>query len=382
MKTLKYITVALLLMTLFKGCIEAYEPKNVESTAGVLVVEGMLLEDAPTVIKLSRTISLNQTKYQPVVGEVSVLNTKGDRVEVPYSKTEGTYILDAFTFEEGEKYALDIRIGSDHFQSSFETPIHTPEIDSVGFVYRREDKEVDIHVTTHDPENKQHYYRWVFEEDWEVQVSMFADVRWDPVKRDTVSNLTFSDPRNRFFCWSSNRSRTFLLGNSERLSQALIKDKVLQTIGYGGYQFSSLYSILVKQYALPDRAYNYFRNLQKNIEETGSIFAPQPTEMDGNITNLSNPSEPVIGYFFAAKERRNRLYIPSSEVYGMHPRENCDVPEDEILTSMSDAYYKGYGIMEMDPLTGIRYAALRCVDCTTIGGASKKRPDFWPNDHY
>ncbi|MDH6535233.1 DUF4249 domain-containing protein [Parabacteroides sp. 52] len=382
MKTLKYSIVVFLLLTLLKGCIEPYEPKNVQSTAGVLVVEGMLLEDAPTVIKLSRTISLDQSKYLPVVADVSVLNTQGDRLPIPSSDVEGTYILDAFTFEPEEKYALDIRIGSEHYQSSFEAPIYTPQIDSVGFIYKKEDLEVDIYVSTHDAENKLHYYRWLFEEDWEVKTSFFAEVRWDPEKRDTIAGLTFSDPRNRFFCWANGRSNAFLLGNSERLSQAVIKDKVLHTIKYGDYHLSSLYSILVKQYALSDEAYNYFRNLQKNIDEAGSIFAPQPTEMEGNIRNLSNSSEPVIGYFSVVRETRKRLYISATDAYGMIPHENCDIPADEKLTSMADAYYKGYGIKEVEPRGRITYAPFRCVDCTTIGGASKKRPAFWPNDHY
>ncbi|MDL2208447.1 DUF4249 domain-containing protein [Parabacteroides sp. OttesenSCG-928-O15] len=378
----KNILTIALFATLFEGCIEPYEPKNIEPTSGILVVEGMLLENAPTVIKLSRTIALDQNLYQPVVADVAILNTKGESISVAPSDDLGTYTLDEdYTFEEGVQYALDIRIGSERYQSEFITPVYTPDIDSLSYVFSEEDSEVKINVTTHDPANKQHYYRWAFEEDWELKVEYFADTRWDPQLRALVEGMNLQTSNNRYYCWQKNRSRSFILGNSERLSDAVIKNKTLHTIKGRGYRFSSLYSILVKQYGLPLDAYNYFRNLQKNIDETGSIFAPQPTEMPGNISCLTNPDVRVIGFFAASVEKKRRLYISAREVHGMTLRQDCDVPEEETFTSYADAYNKGYGLEAYMPPIEITYAKLRCVDCIYAGG-TKERPDFWPNNHY
>ncbi|MDH6313546.1 hypothetical protein M2137_002336 [Parabacteroides sp. PFB2-10] len=374
------LTIALFAM-LFEGCIEPYEPKNIEPTTGLLVVEGMLLENAPTVIKLSRTIPLSEKAYQPVVADVTIVNKKGESIPVAASNEHGTYVLDDdFTFEEGEQYALDIRIGSEHYQSSFITPAHTPDIDSVSYVYSEADMEVKINVSTHDPANKQHYYLWSFKEDWEVKVDYMATARWDPVQKTLLEGLNLHTSNNRYYCWNSVSSNSFILGNTERLSDAVIKNKTIHTIIGRGYRFSSLYSILVKQYAIPLDAYNYFRNLQRNIDETGSIFAPQPTEMAGNISCLTNPDTPVIGFFAASAEKNKRLYIPASEVH-MPPQIDCSVPEDVFFFSFEDAYIKGYGLEVYAPPMEISYALLRCVDCVAAGG-TKTRPDFWPNNHY
>ncbi|MDH6342528.1 hypothetical protein M2480_001150 [Parabacteroides sp. PFB2-12] len=374
------LTIALLAM-LLEGCIEPYEPKNIIPTSGLLVVEGMLLEDAPTVVKLSRTIPLDQKNYQPVTADVAIVNTQGKSISLSASNVTGTYTLDTdFTFEEGEQYALDIRIGSEHYQSAFVTPVYTPEIDSLSYEYSKEDVEVKINVTTHDPANKQHYYRWSFEEDWEVRSTYRATARWDPIEKKLITDMDLSSSNNRYYCWSKDVSKTFILGNSERLSDAVIKDKTLHTIKGRGYRFSSLYSILVKQYGIPFDAYNYYRNLQRNIDETGSIFAPQPTEMAGNISCITNPDTPVIGFFAASVETRKRLYISENEVY-LPPILDCEVPEDVYFVSFEDAYKKGYGLDLYMPPIDITYARLRCVDCIEAGG-TKNRPDFWPNNHY
>ncbi|MDH6342529.1 hypothetical protein M2480_001151 [Parabacteroides sp. PFB2-12] len=371
----------ILLLILLIGCIEPYEPKNVESTTGVLVVEGMLLEYAPTRIKLSRTIELDQDIYHPVTADVSILSTQGKNMPLAASEEKGIYLLDTgFTFEEGEQYALEIRDGSELYRSDFVTPVYTPDIDSVSYVYSPEDVEVKINVTTHDPANKQHYYQWAYEEDWEMRVDYIVTTRWDPVEEKLIEDMDLYTSDNRYYCWNKDHSKAFILGNSDRLSDALIKDKTLLTIEGRGYRFTSLYSILVKQYALSPEAYDYFRNLQKNIDDTGSIFAPQPTEMKGNIACITNPERPTIGYFAASVEKRERLYIPAHEVL-LPPILDCSVPSDEVFFSFADAYSKGFGIKVYIPEVELTYARLRCVDCTEAGG-TKNRPDFWPTNHY
>jgi hypothetical protein len=53
---------------------------------------------------------------------------------------------------------------------------------------------------------------------------------------------------------------------------------------------------------------------------------------------------------------------------------NCDISAfDDART----AYYAGYAFLE----TNI-YISRRCIDCTErVEGATKTKPDYWPNDH-
>ncbi|WP_332369297.1 DUF4249 family protein [Spirosoma telluris] len=55
--------------------------------------------------------------------------------------------------------------GTDYY-SDFVPIITTPPIDSVS--WRTQDNSVFFSLTTHDPKNNTHYYRWEYDETWEV----------------------------------------------------------------------------------------------------------------------------------------------------------------------------------------------------------------------
>ena len=87
------------------------------------------------------------------------------------------------------------------------------------------------------------------------------------------------------------------------MNENRIIDHKLITIPRYDDRFSYIYSVLVHQYALDRKAFEYFQNIQKQIEDMGGLFAPQPTEIKGNITCLTHPEEIVIGYINACRKQ-------------------------------------------------------------------------------
>jgi hypothetical protein len=136
---------------------------------------------------------------------------------------------------------------------------------------------------------------------------------------------------------------------------------------------------LVKQYGLDKEAYSYFENLQRNVEGTGSIFAPQPSEKAGNIQCLTDPNEPVIGYVAITNATTYRLYIDMAKLDLDHSWEGCGSGESLELGQLRNAYHQGLGLYNIEDSRYICVSNI-CVDCTMRGGV-KKKPDFWPNDH-
>ena len=378
-----------LLYCLLSSCISAFEPVGVEDTAGILVVEGLILDKSTTSIHLSRTVKLDQqlpvTSVDVYNATIQLIDEENNVIAVAEQQIKdnmpvgGTYVFnDAISFAPAQKYALDIWIGNQHYRSAFVSPVHTPEIDEISWALN-DDKSIDIRVSTHDPDNQTNYFLWAFEEDWEIRSPLFGNPRYDPQSRTFIEQSLYG-PNNRFYCWSSDQSKSLLLGSSDKLSESIISNKKIHQIQPYTTRFSYLYSILVKQYGLDKEAYGYFENLQRNVEESGSLFAPQPSEKAGNIQCLSNPNEPVIGYIAITKETMYRLFINVATL-NLGDRSSCDEGESVDFPDLYGAYLLGLGIHYAEvPDKLYQCVPIRCVDCTQRGG-TKNKPDFWPNDH-
>lgn len=361
------------------SCISPYEPQGIESTEGLLVVEAILLAPYGSEVKLSRTISLEDVTYKPVSGEVKIISDNGEEYRMTET-TAGTYGFEQeFIYRENTKYALDMVLDGKHYRSEYVKPSQTPEIEALTWAYSEKNEQVDILVNVDNPDVDVAYYQWKFNENWEIRAASFGTHRWDPDTRSLIEH-SLSGPNNRYYCWARDSSRHFVLGSSEKLVSSMIRDKTIKEITYGGTRLSYLYHIDVKQYALTKEAHAYFRNLQNNVETTGSIFAPQPTEMKGNINCPDNPAETVIGFFVATTETTRAMYIDAIDIPEMQVREYCEALTD--FEGPEDAYNQGYGILTYVPgAPPIDYSIMRCVDCTRKGG-TKDRPEWWPNNHY
>jgi len=103
----------------------------------------------------------------------------------------------------------------------------------------------------------------------------------------------------------------------------------------------------------------------------GSLFAPIPSEMNGNITNVSSTKK-AIGYVDVSIPSKKTLFISSQEA-GYEPSgKSCEV---------LDYSKTGYGIFQLDNSGAVTsWAPVECIDCTRNGG-TKNKPAFWPNDH-
>jgi hypothetical protein len=368
---------------MLSGCISAFEaPEDMKDMSGVLVVEGVILEEG-TKITLSRTVALSEEfsdfyLFDNVNNAIIHVIDEGNNIVAVAAQEYnwGSYIVNEnFSFVPGMKYALDIRIGDKHYQSAFSAPESTPEIDSVSWKLN-DDKSIEIMVSTHTPNNETLYCLWSFEENWEIRSHYFAPLKYDPILQILIPQSLTGD--NIFYCWAKGYSQSLLLASTEKYREAVIKDHKIHQLQPGNSRYSYLYSILVRQYQVNREASLYFENLQRNIDESGSLFAPQPSEMTGNIRCLSDPNEYVIGYVFASKQATSRLLIPMAELsLNNFDDTNLFLCSDiKSFISPMDAYYQGYRIISENG----DYAFLTCVDCTSRGG-TKTKPDFWPNDH-
>jgi len=380
----------LFFMLITTGCKEKYLPPVTSPPTGYLVVEGYISSgQQPTRITLSRTTRLYdslQILYEHNA-QVNVVSENQQTFPL-FDNGNNLYVSSApLNLNIGEKYQLQIRtLEGKEYASDFVAVKNTPAIDSIS--WQRENEGLKIYVNTHDPQNNTRYYQWRYEETWEIHSAYRSSLKYDIDATGQVLGVTWRDPffhsddTTIYKCWQSNDSKNILLGSSERLSA----DKIylpIASIEPASEKLSVLYSIRVRQYALSHEAYLFLEKIKKNTEQVGSIFDAQPSELQGNIHCVSNPSEIVVGYVDISEEKERRVFISNAQVPGWNYKIFCGqiiIPND-----IDNIRLAGVGLTPtnphlLSPFGGIIdfYVAsdVSCVDCTTRG--TNVKPAFWP----
>jgi hypothetical protein len=187
-------------------------------------------------------------------------------------------------------------------------------------------------------------------------------------------------------CWRTRSSTDINIGTSVRLSQDRIREAPLLFTRLPSVKFNYQYSILVRQYAQTPEAYQYWETLKKNTENIGSLFDPLPTQLTGNITCLTDPREPVLGFVSAASVAEKRIFIDGQELAERwtYVNEYGTCLPDTITPDKASQYFAGGTdiplqelLNEMGTIIGYTYSGVSCVDCRQRG--TNVKPGFWPN---
>jgi len=359
-------------MILAYSCKEPYAPPAVTIDYNYLVVEGIISSGQPTRIQLSRTKRLTDTVlFVPETNaSVFVQSEHGENHPLQHI-SNGVYESASLTLNPSDRYRIRIATVNKSYVSNFEPVKTTPAIDSLTW---EQDRDVFISVNTHDPANNTWYYRWEYEETWEYWAWFDSNLGY---MNGQIYFRDSADLLNK--CWTTLRSTDVLLGTSTKLSQDRIDKKVVAVVPNETDKIGIRYSILVKQSALTQKAFEYWETLRKNSRDLGNIFGVQPSQLIGNIKCVTNPEEPVIGYITASSVTEKRIFIRRSDVLTwivptqlpyctqriLHPDSVFYALQD---TSYAPAYYITGG--------GVAIAKNSCVDCRRKGGVTKK-PAFW-----
>ena len=366
-------------VVLGSGCIEPFDPPVSKKEAGFLVVEGFLNATDHTVnIKLSRAIPLSEKSTPlPELGATLAIEESSGASYPVQEFGNGFYSASSPAFTINKEFRLYIRTkGNNEYRSAYVLAKHSPPIDSVSWV--GEEEGVNIKVSTHDDENQTHYYRWEFTETWKYHAPYSSDwalVEGVPHYRSTEELI--------YTCYKDERSENILTYGTLGLAADQVSQYELNFIPRFSQKISSQYSILVKQYALGAEAYDYWQQLKVSTENLGGLFDPQPSRVKGNLSNIRNDEEPVIGYFDASGVSQQRIFIKVLDLPD-HLQKNPNfndcftafIPLDSVDV-LPNVYLLTSGVYEGPVLVGFNLTTVPCADCRVQGG-TLTRPDYWP----
>ncbi len=371
-----------ILVVFSAACKEAYDPPVISTNQAYLVVEGFINSGTDsTVFTLSHTFKLSDTARATPELKAHVSVEGNDNSVHPLGEMGNGNYGAALSLNAALQYRLHILTSAGKEYRSDFVPLRTsPPIDSIG--WKLTDQGLQIYTNTHDPQNASTYYRWSYQETWEFNAIYHSDYEYLPVQDSIIPRAVDSF----YTCWKGDLSNTILLGSTAKLAQDLIYQAPMLTIPSNSWEISVEYSILVKQYVLTPDAYNFWLNLQRNTEQIGSIFSPQPSETKGNIHAVADSSEEVIGYVSAGTLSQKRVFIRHDDIPGWAEesyQNNCtliSIPDNKDSLKF---YLNGPNAfipvavspgMAMPPRYDVSYSY--CVDCTQVG--SNVKPSFWP----
>lgn len=360
------------------SCREEFDPPVKSSADNFLVVEGVLNVAGPTTIRLTRSFRLEDSARLRGERNANVsVEGKDNTTQLLAMTADGYYTSPGLNLVLNNEYRLRIQTSNGkEYLSDYVIARQTPPIDSIG--WEKNEDGVQIYVNTSDPANNTRYYKWDFDETWEINSYYQSLYKY---QNGVVSPRSAAE--EVYVCWKNAVNTSIKIGTSTRLQSDVISKAPLVFTPNGNDKFSVRYSILVRQYALDKKAYEFYELMKTNTESLGTIFDPQPTEITGNIRCVTDITEPVIGFITASTVSEKRIFITRSQLSGWIFNQYCvsvlvaNHP-DSIELYFANGGFEPYGSEELPIglITGYFSSFPPCVDCVKRGG-STVRPAFW-----
>lgn len=371
MRRLKF----LLLAFAFATCRDNYNFPLRETDISLLVVEGVLnAGQGPTTITLSKTLQLSdKATIKPVTKAKLTVEGKNGGTFSLSETGNGNYTNAQLPLVFGQEYRLRIQTSDNkEYLSDYVMARQTPVIDSIS--WKKKNDGVTIYANTHDANNKTRYYKWDYDETWEIRSYYYAEYQW------TSGTNIIRSPGFHSVCWKYDRSTSINLGSTVQLQSDVVSEAPLIIIPPLSEKLGVRYSIIVRQQSLTKEAYEYLQLMKKNTESLGSIFDAQPSELKGNIKCVTNPGEGVVGYLTSCNTTEQRIFITAREAGWFFPQDcpSVEVPNNpDSIKSWVPGYLPFSAANEMfGVVTRYNFAPATCVDCVTRGGNLNK-PSYW-----
>ena len=381
----KTILVILHIAVLVTDCVDSYIPDIRESQES-LVVEG-ILTDQPgyQTIYLSRSSPFSDPALIPeCYCQVWVVDENGNRYRF-YEQEDGVY-QDYITASElvgGTAYKLSIITpGGEEYESDYEILSYScPCIDSVYFeieTVETSDPEkplegIQLYIDIDAGENEASNYRWELVETWEYYAAHIIQYYYFEGELHEME-----DPFKYYHCWYTGRIKEIYTASTKYSVNNRIKRYPLNFVSTETKRLQIKYSLLIKQFSLSDKAYHYWDQMLRQQQESGGLYETQPPQIRGNVYNVNDPDELVLGFFNVSSSSEKRIFVNGQRELKFPPV-GCTL--DTIQDPSSFPSYYSYPIymrslseMGSGPPYGVGYGI--CFDCTTLGGSTVK-PDFW-----
>ncbi|MEI8046600.1 MAG: DUF4249 domain-containing protein [Bacteroidota bacterium] len=376
-----------ILIPLMTACIKTYEPAIESKDEVKFVVTGHVNRgDHIQNVNISTTSPVSSPKYFPVTGcIVKILDAKGN-IYNTLDKNDGNYetVIPEIELSPGSKFKVDILTpDGTKIVSDFDEINDCPAVDSIYYTVDTlpsvnpyiSTKGIQFYVNL-DAENvSSRYFRWEAIETYEFRA--VYPIEW--IYDGKVHHIVPPD-LSRKICWKTVIVKKVFTLTTKNLAQNKYNMLPLHFVD----NFSSprlVYgtSLLLRQYALSEAAFDYWEKIRINSFEQGGLYEKQPLSVKGNLHNISNPDQQILGFFGASTVTSKRIFVQNVENLPLEYNPGCGIEFEKPrlsfvgISPLSYPVYLyatpyGYLIIILEPY---------CYDCRRDGGDTIK-PAYWP----
>ncbi|MEJ2594354.1 MAG: DUF4249 domain-containing protein [bacterium] len=381
----RIINILLLFTIIMAGsCREPYWPE-LKDYEDLLVVDGLITDNpGPYEVKLSYSTTVQNPYLVPFKGAtVTIVDNEGFS-ETLTETGEGVYTTDPAGIQGkvGQSYRVIITTpGGTTYASPFQEikpPVGIADIYTEEQTIQTENDYyplygLQFYLDTEAAPQDTNYLTWRIYGDYKYRVDYLIRFVYDR-RQLTV----FPNPDSLYVCYGHEKITDIIAMKTDNLVEPRLSRLPLTFVNTETKKLSIRYSLLVKQLSLTQDAYHFYSDLAEMNTQEGALYNTQPFQVRGNVENLDDPDEIVLGYFLAAGMVEKRIFVdrPTNLPfrYGI-----CELTERDY-----DAYrYIGLTSSTEWPLyvttNSDGYRALPeqgCIDCRRMGGSIIK-PDFW-----
>ena len=226
----------------------------------------------------------------------------------------------------------------------------------------------DVFIDWQDPVNQQNYYKWEWKlwekQDWcrscrqgvyavnNILPRTYKDktfyVSGEDLYEDCFTPTNYFDalqppfPGGEFIydypcrtqCWEILYSYSINTFDDQFSNGGMIQNRNVAQIPY--YD-STACLVEIRQLSLTKNAHAYFKLFQDQTQNTGGLADTPPSAPVGNIQNVANPQERIVGYFTASAVSAARYWIDRKDAKGL-PYGSTD-PTQAVTLPGSELFY-------------------------------------------
>lgn len=395
MTGLRHLSWFFVCMLFFTGCIERYYPDGDEFRSGTLVVIAHL-DDSENLqtIYISRSTDLELPTRYPVSGCLVEVEQIGGGTLQFLEEERGAYIGHAAEqfFRAGNEYKLKI-VSPDakQYESEPERLYPSTDIDSVYWFKENHPAAesgystdgIQFYMDFEIEQDSGRYLRWQLEETYEYRNPDYESTE--------VYDREDSYPWRRAFmpvpaesswstCWVTNQLPDIYTMDLGNVDGSHYRQMTLNFVDNYSQRLQHRYSLQVRQFALSSSAYWYWEGLKNNLQSNGGMFDSQPSLTPGNLCNVDDEDEIVIGYFSVSGVSEKRIFVsdvPDLSVI-LDPTFCVPGPLPYSFARLSNAflpYYLATMVTEGEVNRGS--VQKHCIDCRENKNSVNTRPEFW-----
>ena len=339
----------LLVLIFMSSCIDEIQ-LDIDNVEQRLAVDGLIADSLDTYsIRIFKSAIIgrgNDNVFDPVSGaSVQVFDDAGNVYE--FLETTPGYYTKEMQGVSGRSYYVEVKTPDEKtIRSKPAIMTKSPKIDTITSEIFEEtflnsagnavvQQNVTLRATTSFEEfTEKPFLRWRTEGEYEFKENypMALNTKICYVKNDVdLNNLKIFDTR--------------ILSSNEISNEPFVTTKL-------NYRFAYQYCFHVQQYSMTEEEYNYWVTVNDVTNIDGSFFDPPPGTVRGNLFNVDDPDDEIVGYFSVSGLSAKRFFANPQSLNQVFIEPKCFASPWRPTTP-------------------------DCYDCTTIYNSSLTKPDYW-----